>query len=75
MIVAVGGTGVFDGIGDDVDVGSGVLDGVKVGRLVAVDGKGVSVDVEVYVGVVNVGMIVTPGVMVGTFGTHNSWPA
>ncbi len=47
MIVAVGGTGVFDGIGDDVEVGSGVLDGVKVGRLVAVDGKGVSVDVEV----------------------------
>ena len=44
-----------------------------VGMTVAVKGSGVVVNgsVGTSVSVGNVGMIVTPGVMVGTFGTHN----
>ena len=47
VIVALGGTGVLDGIGVDVDVGTCVADGVRVGSIVAVGGRGVSVEVDV----------------------------
>ena len=48
---------------------------MEVGK-VAVNGKGVNVSGSVgySVGVVNVGMRVNPGVMVGTLGTHNRSP-
>ena len=49
---------------------------VEVGKTVSVNGKGVNVSgsVGTSVGVMNCGMIVIPGVMVGTFGTHNLKP-
>lgn len=57
-----------------VEVGGGY---VFVGITVAVKGNGVNVSGSVggSVGVLKSGMIVTPGVIVGTFGTHNLSPA
>jgi hypothetical protein len=50
---------------------------VDVGRGDAVKGNGVNVSGSVgnSVGVSKTGMYVTPGVIVGTFGTHNLSPA
>lgn len=47
-----------------------------VGIIVAVNGRGVNVNgsVGTSVSVGKMGMIVTPGVMVGTFGTHKRSP-
>jgi hypothetical protein len=56
------------GTGDDV----GMRVNVEVGHEVNVYVGGMGVFVNVEVG--KVGMIVTPGVLVGTFGTHNLCP-
>lgn len=72
VIVAVGGTGV-----DVFGTGVGELGTlVDVGTTVAVNGKGVNVSgsVGTSVCVTNSGMTVIPGVIVGTFGTHNCKP-
>lgn len=65
VIVAVDGMGVAV---------FGML--VEVGSIVAVNGKGVNVSgsVGISVCVLNCGMNVIPGVIVGTFGTHNCKP-
>jgi len=70
------GIGVLDGVGDQVVVGMGVLAAVLVG----VEKSGVLV--AVFVGVekstvlvlvgVRVGVMIIPGVLVGTFGTQSS---
>jgi hypothetical protein len=67
-----------DGVG-------GVLDGVNVGAVVAVDVNvelggivvSVGMNVSVAAAVGKSGTIVTPGtgVRVGTLGTHSTWPA
>ena len=71
MIVDVGGT--FAAVGADVAV-FGML--VKVGSTVSVNGNGVNVSgsVGTSVWVLNCGMKVIPGVMVGALGTHNCKP-
>ena len=58
-------------------VGEIVGSAVFVGRGVSVYGSGVSVSgsVGISVGVSKMGMRVTPGVIVGLFGTHNRSPA
>ena len=63
--------------------GNGVIEGVAVaGMLVLVGveafvgtGESVMINVEVGVAVGKLGMMVTPGVSVGTFGTQSNCPA
>ncbi len=71
-MVGLGGIGVAEG-GSLVFVG-GTL--VFVGMTVSVNGNGVSVNgsVGTSVGVPKSGIIVTPGVIVGTFGTQSRCP-
>lgn len=56
-------------VSDGTAMGADVAVAVKLGNMVAVSGS-VGNGVEVS----KVGMIVTPGVMVGTLGTHSSSP-
>ena len=71
VIVAVGGT--FVAVGTDVAVFGTLVD---VGSTVSVKGNGVKVSgsVGTSVCVLNCGIKVIPGVMVGTLGTHNCKP-
>ena len=65
MIDAVAVAGMFVLVGTEVIVGTGEAVTMKV----EVGGK-----VRLGVAVLKLGTMVTPGVLVGTFGTQSNWP-
>ncbi len=75
-VEVIAGTGVFVEVGTGEAVGTGVSVGRKVevvvGNGVNVNAGGIEVKEGVEVG--NINVIVTPGVLVGTLGTHNRCP-